>query len=158
MSFFSSCSRKLGVPHELNRDQGETLEFQKGSQASFPVAWGNLGLLSSCYRGTRPHLHFRRNLVVFFELQQEALGSSLVAKGIWRASVLPTISQVFFPAVKGNTGFLLCCCSKIPPHFGLRVDLVVFLELWWEAQCSSQVATGIWGLLLSCDRDLREPL
>ena len=37
------------------------------------------------------------------ELQQEALGPSLVAKGIWRASVLPTMSQVFFPAVKGNT-------------------------------------------------------
>ena len=107
----------------------EPLELQKGSEASFLVAWGNLGLLSNFHRGTGPHLRFRRNLVVFSELQWEALGSSLVATWIWGISVLPTVSQVFFPGVKGNLGLLLCRCSKIPPHFGLRVDLVVFLKL-----------------------------
>ena len=64
-------------------DQEKLLKLQKLSQASFPVAWENLGLLSSCYREIRPHLWFRGHLVVFFMLQWEPLGSSLVAKGIW---------------------------------------------------------------------------
>ena len=59
---------------------GEPLELRKGIQASFRVLKGNAGLLSRPYRGKGPHLTFGGNLVVFLELQQEALCSSTFLK------------------------------------------------------------------------------
>ena len=73
-----------------DRDLGQPLELQNGSQASFPVAWGNLGRTSSPCHGIRPLLVFTvilwffwicsRKLGVPRELQWGSEGTSRFAK------------------------------------------------------------------------------
>ena len=109
---FSSSQNGVQPPFQL---PGGTWDCSR-------VATGESGLISGSGWGGI--------LWCFFVLQLEALGSSLVAKGIWGNFVLPKVSQVSFRVVKGNSGLLSCHCSEIPPHFWLRVDLLVFLKLW----------------------------
>ena len=67
--FFSSCSRKLGVP----------LELRRGPQGTSCVASGNSGLLSSC----EGHLgiHFKGHLGIHFKALQGNRASSGVEAG-----------------------------------------------------------------------------
>ena len=70
----------------------ESLEFHKGSQASFRVVRGNVDLHSHHCRGIGPHLEKRweiraflelfRKLRIPFEIQQETRGSSRVVMDI----------------------------------------------------------------------------
>ena len=128
-----------------DRDLGQPLELQNGSQASFPVAWGNLGRTSSPCHGIRPLLVFTvilwffwicsRKLGVPRELQWGSEGTSRFAK---RESTL-------FLNFKGELTFLSRCCREIVPH----------LEFRWEILCSFPIAMGISGFLSSCNGDLR---
>ena len=103
----------------------------------------------------------------FFVLQQEALGSSLVAKGIWGNSVLTKVSHVSFQVVKGNLGLLLCRCSEIHLIFGWGWIFWFFsscgrklefpLKLPLEFRGSSRVVMGISGNHSSCPRGVRPP-
>ena len=119
--------------------------MEKGSQASFRVAMGNLGFLSSRCTGIGPYL----------ELRPETRGSSRVAMGIsglplschWdlRESFwLPQGSQASFLVLRGTS---VVRVRRIGPH----------LELRWDIRSSSPVATNILGNLLSCKRGVKPP-
>ena len=65
-------------------------------------------------------------------------------------------SQASFRVAKGDSGFVSSHCRGIGLHFGLRWDLV-FIDLWREAQGSSQVLMGVSGTLSSCLKEVRSP-
>ena len=59
MGLFSITAGNLGFLPSCNGYLGELLELHKGSQASFQVVRGNLGMLSWCCRGKGSQLTLR---------------------------------------------------------------------------------------------------
>ena len=112
--------------------------MRKGIQASFRVLKGNAGLLSRPYRGKGPHLTFGGNLVVFLELQQEALGSSTFLK----------VTQGTSHVASRKSSLLLSC----------EMESGIALEFLQGSRASIHVEGGIQWCFSSSDEDLRESL
>ena len=64
-AFLSSCKSCVKTPVEFRRELGLFLEVQQESQTSVRVVKGKSGFHSSQYRGNRPYLELRGNLVSF---------------------------------------------------------------------------------------------
>ena len=137
-----SCNGYLGNP----------LELPKGSQASFRVVRGNLGLLSSRCRGLGPHLTLRGETRGFSHMVFLVAGSSGFLSScegdVKEPLMLPQGSQPSFQVARENLGFLSSCCRGIGPQVELRQET-------WD---SSRVAMGISWFLSRCDGNLRDPL
>ena len=71
--------------------------------------------------------------------------------------VLPQESQVYFRVVSGSMVLLLRHCRKIGSHLTLKGESRGFSRVAAGRLCSSPVATGIFGNLLSCLREVRPP-
>lgn len=112
--------------------------MRKGIQASFRVLKGNAGLLSRPYRGKGPHLTFGGNLVVFLELQQEALGSSRFLK----------VTQGTSHVASRKSSLLLSC----------EMESGIALEFLQGNRASIHIEGGIQWCFSSSDEDLRESL
>ena len=119
--------------------------MEKGNQASFQVEMGKLGFLSSRCTGIGPHL----------ELRLETWGSSQVVMSVSRFPSschgdlrellwLPQGSQASFLVVRGTS---VVRGRGIGPH----------IELRWDTQGSSPVATSILGNLSSCKKGVKSP-
>ena len=86
--------------------------------------------------------------MAFLELWQEAWGSSQHATGTSRTSHVASVKSGLLSTCQGHSGFLSSHFRGIRPHLILR-----------DESCGvSRDAAGSFGFLLSCDRDLREPL
>ena len=71
--------------------------------------------------------------------------------------VLPQESQIYFRVVSGSMVLLLRHCRKIGSHLTLKGESRGFSRVAAGRLCSSPVATGIFGNLLSCLREVRPP-
>ena len=100
--FSCIAMKSSGFPSSCDGDLGEPVVLQKGSQSSFPVAWGELRIALESQQANLASSRVERgNLVVFLEFWQKALYSSGVAEAIW--------------------GNLLSCEKGVKPSFELRV-------------------------------------
>ena len=109
----------------------------QGSQASFQVALGGSGFLSSCFRGIGPHL----------ELRQEPQGSSQVATWIllflmsFKKGVRPRL--ILSMELRFPLKMLKGCQASYPVHEG---NLDFFLKVQWGSQTSLRVGRRYSGL------------
>ena len=128
--FLSSCDGYLV----------ETLVLHKGSQSSFPVSRGGLGLLLKSCRGKEPHLVLRGESCGFSRVTSGSLGFlSNCGRDLRKPVVLPHGSEVSFRVVRGNVGLLSSHCRGMGPHLGLM----------WESRGVSLVLAGSFEFLLS---------
>ena len=130
--------------------------MQNGSRASFRVARGNSGLLSSRSE-IPPNFGLRGDLVVFLELQQEARDSSRVEQGSGGNSRVSKRESSLLSSCLGELGIALKLLQGNCASLQVWGNLVVFLDVWLESQGSCQVGTGISLILLSCLREVKPP-
>ena len=113
--FSRVAAGRRGTSRIATRTSGEPLMLPKGSQASFRVARGNLGLISNCFRGIQT------------QVMWETWDSSRIVTGILgflsscngdvsEPLVLPQGSQASFGVSRGTSGFLSSCCREMRPH------------------------------------------
>lgn len=112
---------------------GEPLGFHKGSQASFRVAGGNVGLLSSHCRGIGPH-RVDGGISWFFSRCGGKVGVPLELRWGSQETLLPQGNQASFHVARG--------------HFGIPFESLK------GNRTSSRVEVGIMGYHCICNRIL----
>ena len=134
------------------------LSYIKGSQASFRVLKENSGLLSRQCRGICPHLEMRwgtrcssrvlAGTLGFLSSCDKNLGNLLShIKGVRPLFQFERELRIALEVLQG----------KMPSCHIEGRNLMVFLELWREAWCSSRVATWTLGNPSCCPREVKSP-
>ena len=147
-----------GILSSFDGSLSEQLELHKGSEVSYQVLRGNLGLLSRSCRGKGPHLVLKGESCGFSRVVAGSFGFLSTCDGALRETLVLTQGSQDSFELRGEVQD----CSRVTAgesgHIShLRGDVMVFLQLLQEALAFSQIATGTSGSLSCCLREVRPP-